>query len=251
MQAVERFSSRVANYVRYRPSYPPAVLQCLKTECGLAESWTVADVGSGTGIWTRMLLENGNEVFAVEPNGPMREAGERFLMKHPRFHSIAGTAEATALEAASVNLVTAAQAFHWFDSARCRREFSRILRAGGWIALIWNERLTEAAPLLSDYEEFLKEFATDYETVDHRRIDGGALRRFFGGAFESRVFPNAQRLDFDGLKGRLLSSSYAPESSHPRHEEMLAALRKIFERHQAGGEVAFEYETKLYFGRPG
>lgn len=248
MQSTERFSSRVGHYLKFRPGYPAALVDCLRTEHGLGNSCVVADLGSGTGIWTEMLLKNGNEVFAVEPNGPMREAAEHWLARDPRFHSVVGMAEATSLPDSSVDWITAAQSFHWFDPHSCRPEFRRILRAGGSLALIWNERLTDATPFLRDYEALLVEFATDYPKVDHRRIGPAALARMFGEPFQTRSFPNAQRFDFEGLEGRLLSSSYAPEAGHPRHGEMLRALRRIFDRHQTGGEIRFEYETKLHVG---
>jgi len=153
--ATSRFSDRVANYVLYRPGYPPQALQALQTECGLAPNHVIADIASGTGIWTRLLLENGNAVFGIEPNAEMREAGERLLQAFPNFTSLAGTAEATTLASQSVDFVTAAQAAHWFDRARSRREFVRILKPGGWLALLWNERVTDTTPFLRDYEQLL------------------------------------------------------------------------------------------------
>src|SRR3974390_1220982 len=122
-----RFSARVGTYVRYRPGYPAEVLELLRRECGLKPQHVVADIASGTGLFTRLLLENGNRVFAVEPNQHMREAGARFLGKHEKLTSVAGTAEDTTLPSASVDLVTAAQAAHWFDRVRARPEFARIL----------------------------------------------------------------------------------------------------------------------------
>src|ERR1700733_5090047 len=140
--ATSRFSDRVEKYVLYRPGYPPEVLRTLQTECGLMPNHAIADIASGTGIWTRMLLENGNSVFGVEPNAEMREAGERLLAAFPNFTSVAGTAEASELADHSVDFVTAAQAAHWFDRARARCEFGRVLKPGGWLVLLWNERLT-------------------------------------------------------------------------------------------------------------
>src|SRR5580704_13583825 len=142
--ATSRFSDRVENYIRYRPGYPSEVVDCLKQECGLSTSDVVADMASGTGIWTRILLENGNPVFGVEPNAEMRQAGERLLAAFPKFTSVTGSAEATTLADASMDFVTAAQAAHWFDRAGARREFVRILKPGGWLVLLWNERLTDA-----------------------------------------------------------------------------------------------------------
>ena len=245
----ERFSNRVENYVRYRPGYPKLVLETLREECGLAPDSVVADIGSGTGILTRLFLENGNEVYGVEPNARMREAGEEYLKTFPRFRSIDGTAESTALAAGSVGFVVAGQAFHWFDAQRARAEFARILKPDGWVAIIWNNREKHASPFLRDYESLLRTYGTDYEQVAQKYPENDPLDKFFGeGASRGRSFSNRQQFDFDGLRGRLLSSSYAPAEGHPNHEAMLAELRRIFEQHARDGRVVFEYTTKLYFG---
>jgi SAM-dependent methyltransferase len=247
--ATSRFSDRVENYVRYRPGYPLEVMRALKTECGLAAGHAVADIASGTGIWTRMLLENGNPVFGVEPNAEMREAGERLLAAFPKFTSVAGTAEATTLADHSVDFVTAAQAAHWFDRVQSRREFVRILKPGGWLVLLWNERLTDSTKFLRDYEQMLLAYGTDYEEVRHERTTD-AVNEFFDPApFQERVFEMRQEFDYAGIEGRLLSSSYAPGPEHPQHAPMLRELRRIFDACAAEGRAAFEYKTRLYFGR--
>jgi len=247
--ATSRFSDRVENYVRYRPGYPPQVLQCLKAECGLGPQHVVADIASGTGIWTKMLLENRNAVYGVEPNADMRQAGVKLLADFPKFTSVDGKAEATTLPAASVDFVTAAQAAHWFDRDGARREFSRILKPGGWLVLMWNEREVDSTPFLRDYEQLLLSYGTDYENVRHERTTD-AVNEFFDPApYESRVFAMRQEFDYPGLEGRLLSSSYAPGPGHPKHEPMLRELRRIFEIHKTDGRVAFRYNTKIYFAR--
>src|SRR6202142_258249 len=164
-----RFSDRVENYVRYRPGYPPEVLDLLRDQCGLQPTHVVADIASGTGLFTKLLLENGNSVYAVEPNAEMREMGAHVLEGYERLVTVSGTAEETTLASASVDFVTAAQAAHWFDLPRTRKEFVRILRTGGWCVLIWNERLTEGTPFLRVNEQLLLTYGTDYKAGRHER----------------------------------------------------------------------------------
>ncbi len=247
--ATSRFSDRVENYVRYRPGYPPEILPVLSAACGLTRDHVIADIASGTGIWTRTLLENGNLVYAVEPNIDMRQAGDRLLADFPRFTSVAGSAEATMLPDASVDFVTAAQAAHWFDRPRTRREFLRILKPQGWLVLLWNERLTDSTPFLRAYEQLLLDYGTDYADVRHERTTD-AVNEFFDPApYRERTFPMRQEFDYAGLEGRLLSSSYAPGPGHPKHAPMLQELKRIFDVHASSGRVAFDYTTRVYFGR--
>lgn len=245
----QRFSSRVDQYAKYRPGYPSGVLQVLKTDCGLTTNSTIADIASGTGLFTRLLLDNGNEVFAVEPNAEMRRAGEEFLASYPRLHSIDGRAEATTLPDRSVDFVTAAQAAHWFDRDRTRPEFVRILKPGGWTVLVWNERCTDSTPFLRAYEELLLRYGTDYAEVRHERTTS-TLDAFFAPIpFEARVFDYRQEFDYTGLEGRLLSSSYTPGPGEPNHQPLLRELQRIFDTYQKDGRVAFDYKTRIYFGR--
>ncbi len=248
LEPTQRFSSRVENYVKYRPSYPPAIIDLLATECGLTPDSIIADVGSGTGILTELFLKNGNRVYGIEPNREMREAGEHLLKDYARFISIAAAAEATTLADHSVDFVTAGQAFHWFDRDRARAEFKRALRPQGWVALIWNVRRTTSTLFLQEYEQLLRTYATDY-VVDHRQIDAGILRSFYGStAFQLKTLDNQQIFDFEGLKGRLMSASDTPEVGHPNHLPMLKELRRIFEAYQIDGKVCFEYDTQIYYG---
>ena len=246
----QRFSDRVGNYVKYRPGYPAAVIDTLRTDCQLTGASVVADVGSGTGILTELFLKNGARVFGVEPNREMREAGERLLRGYPRFTSIAATAEATTLPAHSVDFVAAGQAFHWFDRRQARQEFRRILKPQGWVVLVWNKRRTEATPFLEAYEKLLLTYAIDYQTVTHRLITDEVIAAFFRpGVFKLKVFESSRLQDFEGCKGGLLSASYTPQAGHPNYEPMLAELRSIFEAHQVNGMVPFEYDTKMYYGQ--
>lgn len=246
--ATSRFSDRVENYVRYRPGYPPEVLETLKSECGLKREHRIADIASGTGIWTRLLLENGNLVFGIEPNAEMRRAAERLLVRFPNFTSVAAAAEAVSLPDHSMDFVTAAQAAHWFNRAQSRQEFVRILKPGGWLVLLWNERLTDTTPFLRDYEQLLLTYGTDYQDIRHERTTD-AINEFFDPApYEERTFPMNQEFDYAGIEGRLLSSSYAPGPEHPRHSPMLQELRRIFEKHAVDNRATFAYKTRLYFG---
>jgi SAM-dependent methyltransferase len=246
----QRFSSRVENYIKYRPGYPNEVIETLRSECGLTSGSIIADVGSGTGILTEMFLRAGNTVYGIEPNREMREAAERLLKDYPRFLSVAARAEETTLDDASVEFVTAGQAFHWFDREKTRGEFARVLKQQGWIALIWNERVTTTTPFLVAYERLLKDYSTDYEQVDHRRIDEDVIRDFFGSDdFRLKQFKNVQVFDYEGVKGRLLSSSYAPEEGHQNYGQMLAELERIFQTYQDEGRVVFEYVTQMYYGQ--
>jgi len=245
----ERFSSRVADYVRYRPSYPPAAISLLRNECGLGPNSSVADIGSGTGILTKLLLETGAVVFGVEPNAEMRAAGEEFLREYPRFQSIAGSAEATTLLDASAHLVTAGQAFHWFDPEMTRREWARVLKSGGWAVLTWNERAVDASPVMAEYEHLIERYGIDYSNVQHTYSENVGIGDFFAPSeVHTRDFPNRQDADWDGFKGRLMSSSYAPAADDSRHEPLMEGLRRIFSDHQKNGCVTFEYRTRVYWG---
>ena len=249
IKTASRFDDRVENYVAYRPGYPAGVIEFLRDELGLRPETVVADIGSGTGILSEMLLKNGNTVVGVEPNDKMRAAAEELLRVYPKFESLKGTAEATTLEDARVDFVTAAQAFHWFDAERARAEFKRILRPGGWTVLLWNMRRTDATPFLRDYESLLRKFGTDYAQVNCEQVSEERIARFFANEFASKRFDNFQPVDFAALRGRLLSSSYVPLAGHPGYEPMLAALRRLFDAHAQGGRVIIEYDAKVYYGQ--
>lgn len=247
----ERFTDRVRDYVRYRPTYPTAVVDLLHTACDIPSGAPIADVGAGTGIFSSRLLDAGYEVFAVEPNDAMRAAAEAQLGSNARFHSLEAPADATTLPDHSVAAVTVAQAWHWFAGEAARREFVRILQPGGWLLLVWNERETVAStPFLQAYEAFLKAEAPEYMRVRHREFDAKRLDEVFAPEpMQTTTFPNHQVLDRDGLLGRVLSSSYAPNVGQTGHERFVAKLHELFEAFHTDGHVVFSYETQVYWGR--
>jgi SAM-dependent methyltransferase len=241
-----RFSSRVADYVKYRPSYPKAFVDWLIEQAALTEQSVIADVGSGTGISAKLFLDRGMSVIGIEPNEDMRKAAEDILADYPNFKSIGASAEATPLPDSYVDMVMAGQAFHWFDRDAFRNECKRILKPSGKVALFWNERLIDATPFLREYEELIKRFATDYSKVDHRRMDDNVFESFFGKKPMIATFPNVQVLDFDGLQGRLMSSSYVPAADDPDTEKMLIELRELYDVYAADERIELLYETKVY-----
>jgi SAM-dependent methyltransferase len=243
---VERFSNRVENYAKYRPGYPPDMLEFFKDQLGLTAESVIADIGSGTGLSSKPFLENGNVVYGVEPNAGMRAAAESILKPVANFRSLDGTATATGLDNESIDFIIAAQAFHWFDPEPTRAEFKRILKSNGYVALIWNERQLDSTPFLREYEQLLLRFATDYEKVRHENIDREKISSFFQRSFQKRTFRNEQIHDFEGLKGRLLSSSYMPAQGDESFDQMIDELQALFAKHAEGGKITILYDTNVF-----
>lgn len=243
---VDRFSNRVANYVRYRPHYPLGVVEYLKVEIGLTPEAVIADIGCGTGISSELFLQNGNRVIGVEPNEKMLAAAIEYLGKHPWFRPVSGTAERTTLDDASVDLVVAGQAFHWFDQAATKAEFKRILKTGGHVVLIWNERKLDTTPFLVEYEKLLVKYSTDYNVVRHDKFSEEVLDGYFDNGVKKATFSNVQELDLDGLRGRMLSASYVPNDNDPRYPELAADLDSLFAKHNQNGRISILYDTNVY-----
>lgn len=243
-----RFANRVEDYVKYRPGYPVTIISYLQDTCGLEPGATVADIGAGTGISSALFLDAGYVVLGVEPNKEMREKAEELLGKRPGFTITAGTAEQTELNSHCVDAIVAGQAFHWFDVQKSKAEFQRILKPGGFIALIWNERET-GSDFEQAYDQLISKHGKDYVEVQHRNIQPENIAAFLQpGSYRSVTFPNSQVFDFDGLKGRLQSSSYMPATDDPGHAPMIADLKELFDTHQSGGHITIHYTTKVYTG---
>ncbi|HET6267905.1 MAG TPA: class I SAM-dependent methyltransferase [Acidobacteriota bacterium] len=248
MDPTQRFSNRVQFYAQTRPGYPPELLDFFRNELGLTLDSVIADIGSGTGILTEMFLRNTNKVYGVEPNDAMRSFAEESLSRYPNFISIQGTAEQTNLPEGQIDLIVAAQAFHWFDRPKTRVEFQRTLVPHGWVVLVWNTRKTDTTPFLRAYEDLIVRFGTDYKAINHSNITDSDLREFYQSPFQRKDFDNFQTLDFEGVKGRLLSSSYMPMQDHPNYSAMLSELERIFKRYCATGNATIEYDTEVYYG---
>src|ERR1035437_1840160 len=246
---VARFSDRADDYVRYRPHYSPEVVLALQQACGLRPQHLIADVGCGPGLLAKIFLENGNRVVGVEPNREMRIAGENYVAGHPNFSMVDSSAEATGLADASVDFVVAGQAFHWFRPDDARVEFARIVKPEGWVVLVWHDRDTESTPFLRAYEDFVRRYSTDYEQVTHKYLASyDALQRFFAPNEMTLILQhNQQTLEFDGLRGRLLSSSYVPKAGE-KYAAMMRELPRLFSSHAENGHVILEYDTKIYYG---
>jgi SAM-dependent methyltransferase len=244
--AKQRFSTRVADYVRYRPSYPATLLDLLRAECALRPGHIVADIGSGTGFFSELFLKNGNRVYGIEPNKEMREAGEEYLASYDGFSSIDASAEATTLDDSSVDFITAGQSFHWFEPKGTRREFARILKPTGWVVIAWNDRSVDDAPFARGYENILERYGLDYRNVKESYPEPRRIRDFLG-VFSQRDLPNHQILDWESLCGRLRSSSYTPTEGHPNFRPMMEQLRNLFDAQEHRGEVRIDYLTRVYY----
>ena len=247
--STKRFSDRVDAYVRYRPDYPAQAVDWLLERSGLSAPGVIADIGSGTGISTRPLLERGHKVFAIEPNAPMRQYAEQSLGTFEGFKSVESTAEATTLAENSVDLITAAQAFHWFTQGAAKTEFNRILKPNGKVVLLWNDRVTTGDAFHAEYESLLKAYATDYERINHQNLDEADFEGFFDGDYVFESFDNVQRLELTGLIGRVESSSYMPGPGHTKYPAMIDALHMLFDRHAINRAVTIAYKTTVRIGR--
>ncbi len=252
MNSTNRFSDRVENYFKHRPGYPDTIIPYLKKNFQIRNNSLIADIGSGTGISSELFLKQGFNVIGIEPNKEMREAAEKLLSKYDGFTSVNASAEQTGLDDNFADMIVAGQAFHWFDLEKCKAEFKRILKPDGIVCLMWNERLIDSNEFLREYEKLILQYGTDYEKVKHTRLgseDEEAIDEFFAPEkFEVYSVPNYQYLDYEGFKGRLLSSSYIPQSGD-RFESMMGEMKLLFDKYQKDGKVVLEYVTRVYTGR--
>ncbi|HUL01173.1 MAG TPA: class I SAM-dependent methyltransferase [Nitrospirota bacterium] len=250
MDNTKRFNDRADNYKRYRPDYPAEIIEVLKEKCHLSKKTVIADVGSGTGFFTKLLLPYAGVVYAVEPNPEMRKVAEEALSHYNNFRSISARAEDTQLDAHSIDMVTAATAFHWFDKQKTKEEFRRILKGDKWVVLLWNARNTLENEFLAAYEALFRKYVPEYEKKIHENKDTSSINEWYGEEkAELTLFRNHKILNWEGLRGRFLSSSYAPQESHPNYQRALEDLQQIYERFAHEDSINFEYTTRLYVGK--
>jgi ubiquinone/menaquinone biosynthesis C-methylase UbiE len=249
MDYKQRFSSRVENYIKYRPGYPESIISILQLEIGLMVDDIVADIGSGTGLSAKLFLENGNIVYGVEPNEPMRKASEGLLYEYNNFISINGSSESTNLKDKSVDLIVCAQSFHWFDRVKTKQEFQRIANNGAHLCLIWNDR-KEMDPFQQEYEKLIKEFATDYNEISHRNITQSIIEEFYlPNTFKKFTLQYEQYFDLQGLIGRIVSSSYMPNEEDDNFPQLKNAIVDLFSKYKQNGIITFAYDTFMYIGK--
>jgi ubiquinone/menaquinone biosynthesis C-methylase UbiE len=249
MKTEDRFTSRVEDYIKYRPHYPNEVYSALLKAEVITPTSVIADIGCGTGISSELFLKHNHNTFGIEPNKAMLKAAKNYLKSYPSFVPILASAENTSLKERSVDAIICAQAFHWFNNDKSKKEFERIIKPNANVVLIWNDRKTADSGFQKVYEDFLRMFGTDYKIVDHKQVQKtGVLENFFSAPYTELTFPNAQHLDFEGLKGRIHSSSYMPEEGHADYDFMMYCLKKIFNRYEENGKITLEYETKIYYG---
>lgn len=244
----ERFTNRVGDYVRYRPDYPIAATDELSAELSLASGMTVADIGAGTGLLTLSLMRTGANVIAIDPNEDMLAAAREYLAGHDNVRIIVGSAEETSLSEQSLDAITAGQAFHWFDHARAREEFLRVLKPGGMVALVWNAKAFGTSPFLAGYERILDERVPEFAEVRHETSGDAEIAEFYGSEPTVYSFPHEQRFNWDGVLGRAMSSSYTPKPGHSNHESFVTALRNLFHEHAEDDTIAWPYTTMFYVG---
>lgn len=246
-----KIANRVTYYNRYRPSYPERLYQYLVEKLDLKPKHVIADVGAGTGLSSRWFAANGNTIYAIEPSPEMRQAAAYNYQYYPDYHIIAGAAEDTTLPDNSVDFIIGGQSFDWFDHEKASPELKRILKPDGYVLLFWNERQTESSGFLRQFEELLKRHAPAYmelNLVDQR--EKAVLQILQEGHYGYAEFDNCQIFNWEGLKGRLLSTSFIPDADQPEYHNLLSGLARDYKAHAVCGQVKVDYITKLYYGKP-
>lgn len=248
MDNTGKFTNKADNYVKYRPTYPKEFIDYLSSEVGFGKDSVVADIGAGTGILTKLLLDRAKSVYAVEPNLHMRQAGEKYCSEYKNFTAVDGTAEETSLPDKSVDFITAAQAFHWFDRDKAGLEFRRILKSGGKVVLVWNSRIS-SSEFIMENDELCRRICPNFNGFSGGTDEDGTIFDFFrDGKCDCRIFNNDRQLSLEEYIGGSLSASYAPFEGEPNYNTFVEGLTKLFEKYSSGGKLLMPNNTRSYAG---
>lgn len=250
-QGSERYSDKTEDYAKYRPNFPDELVEYLYMKGDISNTAVIADIGSGTGRFTRLLLEKGNLVYGVEQNNEMRIKAEELLSQFSKFVSIKGSAERTGLEDKSIDLITIAQAFHWFNKEESLMEFKRILKDNGQVFIVWDD-------FVSDYNDFTKELSAASSTFRNvqpqsdvkKSTRNEMIEEFFkDNKYITTTFMREIYQGFDGIKGGMLSASYAPKLGEENYEVFILELQRVFDKYQNNGSVCTAFRSVCYLGR--
>ena len=247
-----RFSNKDENYVKYRPHYPKELIEFMQQKGLIKKGYKIGDIGAGTGKFTELLLQYGYSVIAVEPNGPMLEACKKIYGHYNDLTCLNGSSEHTKLSDISVDLITTAQAFHWFKMDETKKEWMRILKPDRYVALIWNSRIKgkNASSFQKEYENLVTKFGKGYTRMQKNfQVQEKINILFEKNGYKEFHTPYSQTFDFEELKGRLLSSSYTPQPEDEIYPEMIAALKDLFDKHQIEDQIQIDYDTELSYGK--
>ena len=246
----ERFSGRVEAYIAYRPRFPRGIITFLREHGALPEDAVVADVGAGTGMLAEIFLETGHRVIAVEPNAEMLQACRELASQRPALEVVEGTAEATTLPDASVDLIAVGRAMHWFDWPRAHREFERILRPGGWVLVATNGHRDSGAAVSNQLSEILRRWRTDSAEADTRRDFKQRLQEFLDtSSWQRTTLHHSMTVDFATLLGYAESLSAIPRPGERGYEGMVPELRAVFAEYQREGMLVTPLVCELFLGR--
>lgn len=243
------FSGDVADYAKYRPSYPPKITQYMKKEFKLSNDHCVADIGSGTGLSSKLFLKFGCTVYGVEPDPAMRTVAEKKLAEFEAFTSIDGTAHDTHLPAHSVDFVVSAQAFQWFDQDMVKPEFKRILRPNGYCVLLWNQHPFKGSAMAKEFDQLLHQYLPEFTQATRRDSIDEQLTGFFDQDFQRERFKNYHVMNFETFLGWTKSYAFNLRPEAPGYNDLMQSLRKLYEKYNDNGHVTFEYFTHIYVGR--
>lgn len=248
MDNTKKFSGRAQDYTRGRPGYPKALFDRLYTDYGFSDNSCIADIGSGTGRFSKYLLDKGCTVYCVEPNEDMRRVAENELGDYNNFISVNGTSDITTLQNKSVDFITAAQAFHWFDAKKFKKECQRILRHDGKIVLIWNTRDMCSLFNIKSYDIYKKYCPAFKGYHGGMKDDDERILKFFNNNCDKIIVENPLVFTKEKFIKRSLSASYSLKKGDENFNDYIRALENLFDEYSENGIVIMENNTTAYIG---